>query len=76
MAYFTTGGRIVILDLLKHEFEEARELYADVWLGFSQVELSHLLRKVRFEEVDVSIVHREEKTPHLEILMAIATKMN
>ena len=29
------GGRIVVLDLLKHHFEEARELYADVWLGFS-----------------------------------------
>ena len=30
------GGRIVIMDLLKHNFEQARELYADVWLGFSQ----------------------------------------
>ena len=32
------GGRIVLLDLLKHDFEAARELYADVWLGFSQVD--------------------------------------
>ena len=30
------GGRIVILDLVRHRFEEARELYADEWLGFSE----------------------------------------
>ena len=33
------GGRIAILDLVQHRFAEARELYADVWLGFSEVEL-------------------------------------
>ena len=27
------GGQLVVLDLLQHSFEEARELYADVWLG-------------------------------------------
>src|SRR6202034_4801068 len=37
------GGRIVVLDLLQHRFAEARELYADVWLGFSEVELEMLL---------------------------------
>ena len=29
--------RLVILDLLSHRFENARELYADHWLGFSEV---------------------------------------
>src|SRR5204862_6704885 len=33
------GGRIGILDLLSHRFERARELYADHWLGFSEVQL-------------------------------------
>src|SRR5438045_5157929 len=28
------GGQLVILDLLSHRFERARELYADHWLGF------------------------------------------
>src|SRR5947208_4461175 len=31
------SGRLVILDLLSHRFERARELYADHWLGFSEV---------------------------------------
>ena len=30
------GGRIAILDLARHQFEEAREMYADMWLGFSR----------------------------------------
>ena len=33
------GGRLVVLDLLRHEFEQARELYADVWLGFSEAQM-------------------------------------
>lgn len=68
------GGRIVILDLLKHGFEEARDLYADVWLGFSQVELIGFLRDAKFGAPDVSIVHRENETPHFETVLALATK--
>lgn len=68
------GGRIVILDLVKHGFEEARELYADVWLGFSQIELSEMLRRAHFEDIEVSVVHREEDAPHFETLMAVAIR--
>ena len=42
------GGRIVILDLLKHSFEQARELYADVWLGFAPAELYGFLEDAGF----------------------------
>jgi ArsR family transcriptional regulator len=68
------GGRVVVMDLLKHRFEEAREMYADVWLGFSQVELVDLLQNAGFEAVDVSVVHREEEAPHFETMLAIAEK--
>lgn len=68
------GGRIVILDLVKHGFEEARELYADVWLGFSQIELMEMLRKAHFEDIEVSVVHREEEAPHFETLMAVGIR--
>src|ERR1700726_1218913 len=33
------NGRIIVLDLLSHGFEKARDLYADQWLGFSEVRL-------------------------------------
>ena len=68
------GGRIVILDLQRHNFEEARELYADVWLGFTQVEILDFLRKSRFRNAEVSLVHREDEAPHLETLLAVAEK--
>lgn len=70
------GGRIVILDLLKHDFEAARELYADVWLGFSQVELIELLHGAQFQSVASSVLDREKEAPHFETIMALAEKMN
>ena len=39
------GGRVLILDLLSHQFEKARELYADHWLGFSEVDLHQSARE-------------------------------
>jgi ArsR family transcriptional regulator len=68
------GGRIIILDLHRHAFEEARELYADIWLGFTQVELLDFLKKARFRSPDIAIVHREDDAPHLETLLAVAEK--
>jgi len=70
------GGRLMILDLLRHEKEDARELYADVWLGFSQVELGKWLRKSGFEKIEVSIVDREIETPHFQTILAVAQKPN
>ncbi len=68
------GGRIVILDLLRHEYEAARALYADVWLGFSQVELLQMLRQAGFGGESVSIVDREAAAPHFQTILAIAHK--
>ena len=68
------GGRIVILDLLKHQFEEARELYADHWLGFSELDISRFLNEQKFQDIDISVVDREADPPHFQTMMAIATK--
>jgi len=65
------GGRIVILDLVRHSFEEARELYADLWLGFAEVEIDGYLRDAGFRNVEVSIVHKEEQAPHFETLLGM-----
>src|SRR5665213_3432029 len=70
----TPGGRIVLLDLAKHRFEEARELYADEWLGFSEVELEAMLEKAGFTEVQTSVVHKEPETPQFQTLLAVANK--
>jgi ubiquinone/menaquinone biosynthesis C-methylase UbiE/DNA-binding HxlR family transcriptional regulator len=70
----TPGGRIVLLDLAKHRFEEARELYADEWLGFSEAELEAMLEKAGFTSVQTSVVHKEPETPQFQTLLAVADK--
>ncbi len=68
------GGRIAVLDLLRHQFEEARELYADVWLGFTEVELRHFLAEAGFTSISTAVVHREPESPHFETLLGLAEK--
>jgi ArsR family transcriptional regulator len=68
------GGRIAILDLVKHRFEEARELYADEWLGFSEAELETMLEKAGFRDVQTSVVHKEPETPQFQTLLAVGDK--
>ena len=69
-----TGGRIAILDLAKHRFEEAREMYADEWLGFSEAELDAMLHAAGFEKLQVSVADREDKPPRFQTLLAVASK--
>jgi ubiquinone/menaquinone biosynthesis C-methylase UbiE/DNA-binding MarR family transcriptional regulator len=68
------GGRIVVLDLMRHTYEQARELYADLWLGFTEVEVGRFLRQAGFKDVETSAVHREEEAPHLETMLAVGEK--
>ena len=62
------------LDLLRHNFEDARELYADLWLGFPEVELETMLHKARFTQVETSLVYREPEPPYFETLLALGVK--
>jgi ArsR family transcriptional regulator len=68
------GGRIVILDLASHSYEQARELYAHEWLGFSEVELDQMLVAAGFEHVEISTVSREKQAPHFQTILAVANK--
>lgn len=68
------GGRIVVLDLKRHGFEQAREMYADTWLGFSEVELRGFLEKAGFGEVQSWIVDRERQAPAFETILAMGRK--
>jgi ubiquinone/menaquinone biosynthesis C-methylase UbiE/biotin operon repressor len=68
------GGRVVVLDLLSHRFEKARELYADHWLGFSEVKLHQLLEENGFDQIEVSVVSREKESPHFQTVFATGVK--
>jgi ArsR family transcriptional regulator len=68
------GGQIIILDLNRHNFEKARELYADQWLGFPPNRLYAWLRDIGFRKVGVEVVAREEREPHFETILASGVK--
>ena len=68
------GGTLLILDLVEHTFEAAREMYADVWLGFSPAELAQLMREAKFEGVSVEVVAKEKEGPGFQTLLAVGNR--
>ena len=68
------GGQILVLDLLEHGFEQARELYGDAWLGFAESDLQRWLEEAGFKKLEISVVAREEQPPHFETVLAAGTK--
>ena len=68
------GGKILIIDLKQHPFEKARELYADIWLGFSENNLYQLLQQCGFQKIEVSVAAREEVEPHFETIISVGLR--
>jgi ubiquinone/menaquinone biosynthesis C-methylase UbiE/DNA-binding transcriptional ArsR family regulator len=68
------GGQVMILDLLQHDFEQARGLYGDRWLGFTEAELHRWLEDVGFKAIEINVVAREEQPPHFQTILAGAVK--
>lgn len=68
------GGQLLVLDLKEHTFEQAHELYGDLWLGFKESTLHSFLKKSGFQKVEVSVVSHEENEPHFETLLASGVK--
>lgn len=68
------GGTLIILDLKEHSFEKARDLYADLWLGFRESDLYSWLRANGLHQVETRVVAREEQEPYFETLLASGIK--
>ncbi|OYV04613.1 MAG: transcriptional regulator [Verrucomicrobiales bacterium VVV1] len=68
------GGRLVVLDLLQHSFEEARELYADRWLGFSESDLAAMLESAGFRHIETVVADKESEAPKFQTLLGVACK--
>ena len=68
------GGQLIVIDLKKHQFEKARELYGDHWLGFGQNELYRMIGDTGFRGAKVEVVAKEKKKPFFETLLATAEK--
>ena len=69
-----SGGQLVVLDLKKHQFEKARELYKDQWLGFGENDLYRMIRESGFKRVKVEIVAKEIKEPFFETIIGVGER--
>jgi ubiquinone/menaquinone biosynthesis C-methylase UbiE len=68
------GGRIAILDLNRHNFEEAREMYADLWLGFTELEMERMIKGAGFKNAETAVVYRETEAPYFETVLTTGDK--
>ena len=68
------SGQLVILDLKKHQFEKARELYGDMWLGFGENDLYGMIRSAGFMKAKVETISRELARPYFETILGTAEK--
>ena len=68
------GGKIIIIDLLEHNFAQAKSLYGDRWMGFPKNTLHNWLEKAGFKNVEIVNVAREEEPPHFETILATGLK--
>jgi ubiquinone/menaquinone biosynthesis C-methylase UbiE/DNA-binding transcriptional ArsR family regulator len=68
------GGQLMMLDLLEHQFENARDLYGDHWLGFAESDLQKWLEAAGFKKIEISVVAREEEPPNFQTVLASGEK--
>ena len=49
-------------------------MYADLWLGFTELEVERYLTATGFRNVETAVVYRETDAPHLETMLAVGDK--
>jgi ArsR family transcriptional regulator len=49
-------------------------MYADLWLGFTELEIEKYLQGAGFRNVETAIVYREPDPPYFETMLATAEK--
>jgi ArsR family transcriptional regulator len=64
------NGPLIILDLNQHQFDQARELYGDYWLGFSESDLRDWLAAAGLQQIDVQLLSPEAEPPHFQPTLA------
>ena len=67
------GGRVVILDLRKHDQQWVRAKLGDRWLGFADEQLGELIEAAGFEDATVRVGSRRTGDP-FTVLIAAGTK--
>jgi ubiquinone/menaquinone biosynthesis C-methylase UbiE len=64
------GGRLIVLDLNQHHFDQARDLYGDYWLGFGEADLREWLGTAGLQQIEVQLLTPEAEPPHFQPTLA------
>jgi ubiquinone/menaquinone biosynthesis C-methylase UbiE len=67
-----TGGKLVILDLVRHEQDWVRQQWADQWLGFEAREVKGWMEEAGLESLVTERL--SGATPELAVLLAVGCK--
>jgi SAM-dependent methyltransferase len=67
------GGRVLVLDLRRHDQQWVRERLGDTWLGFEDEELKRLLADAGLSNVKLSVGAHRARDP-FTVLIASGTK--
>ena len=67
------GGRVLVLDLRRHDQQWVSDALGDRWLGFQETELVRLLRGAILDDVRVTVGSRRAGDP-FTVLVASGTK--
>jgi ArsR family transcriptional regulator len=68
------GGSMVVLDLQKHQFDKAHEIYYDHWLGFSEPDLRSWFKNAGLSKVLIQLLEADPHDPGFTPLLASARK--
>jgi ArsR family transcriptional regulator len=49
-------------------------MYADLWLGFTELEIERYLKGAGFKNIETAVVHKEAEAPYFETVLATADK--
>jgi SAM-dependent methyltransferase len=67
------GGRVLVLDLRKHDEHWVRDRLGDAWLGFDDAELTRLLEDAGLTDIKLSVGARRARDP-FTVLIASGVK--
>ncbi len=67
------GGRLLVLDLRRHDQKWVSARFGDKWLGFTDAELERLLRDAGLRDTRVQVGARQARDPFV-VLIASGTK--
>jgi len=73
------GGKVVVIDLVKHAHDWTREVMADLWLGFTEQQIQDYLKEAGFIDLNyststVNSPAAGDRAEKLQVFIAIAAK--